>query len=99
MKLMKHITVTVLAISMLTGPLAALAADQGKSAKPKPYTLKTCVVSGDELGGMGAPYVFVHEGQEIKLCCKGCLKDFKKNAAKYVKKIEEAEAKAKKSKG
>jgi hypothetical protein len=97
MKLVKHITATVLAISILTGPLA-LAAEQEKPAKPKPYTLKTCIVSGDELGGMGAPYVFVHEGREIKLCCKGCLKDFKKDAAKYVKKIEEAEAKAKKNK-
>ncbi len=98
MKLINHLTTAVLAISLLTGPLAALAEEQAKSAKPKPYTLKTCVVSGDELGGMGKPYVFVHEGREIKLCCKGCLKDFKKDAAKYVKKIEEAEAKAKKSK-
>jgi YHS domain-containing protein len=45
---------------------------------------------------MGDAYVFVYEGREIKLCCKGCLKDFKKEPAKYVKKIEEAEAKAKK---
>ena len=42
-------------------------------------------------------YVFVHEGREIKLCCKSCLKDFKKDPAKYIKKIEAAEAKAKKA--
>ena len=35
-----------------------------------------------------------YEGREIKLCCKGCLDDFKKAPAKYVKKIETAEKKA-----
>ena len=40
----------------------------------------------------------VYEGREIKFCCKGCLKDFKKDPAKYIKMIEEAEAKAKKDK-
>ena len=39
------------------------------------------------------PYEFVHEGQTIKLCCKSCLKDFKKDTAKYLKEIDEAEKK------
>ena len=43
---------------------------------------------------MGDPYVFTHEGREIKLCCKGCLKDFNKDSAKFVKKIEKAETAA-----
>jgi YHS domain-containing protein len=47
---------------------------------------------------MGKPYVFEYKGREIKLCCKNCLKDFNENPAKYVKKIDEAESKAKKSK-
>ena len=64
-------------------------------SKPKPYILKTCPVSGDKLGEMGDPYVFEFEGREIKLCCKSCLKDFKKDSAKYIKKIEAAEAKEK----
>ncbi len=72
------------------------AADQ--KAKPKPYTLKTCPVSGDKLGEMGAPYVFVYEGREIKLCCKNCLKDFNKTPKKYLKQIDQAEAKAAKEK-
>src|SRR5215467_6993556 len=99
MKLVKHLTTTVLAISVLAGPFLALADDQPAEAKTKakPYTLKTCVISGDKLGEMGKPYVFEYKGREIKLCCKNCLKDFNQNPAKYVKKIEEAEAKAKKS--
>jgi len=81
--------------------LACQAADKYDSksdksaAKPKPYTLKTCPVSDEKLGDMGDPYVFTHEGREIKLCCKGCLKDFNKDSAKFVKKIEKAEKKAK----
>ena len=97
MKKLKNTVAVLLALSILGGPLAGLAADQGAQTKtkPKPYTLKTCVVSDEKLGEMGESYVFVHEGREIKLCCKGCLKDFKKDTAKFIKKIEEAETKAK----
>ena len=66
------------------------------AAKPIPYPLKTCPVSDEKLGGdMGAPYVFVYQGQEIKLCCSGCKKDFLKDPAKYLKKIKELAAKQK----
>ena len=33
-------------------------------------------------------------GHEIKFCCKSCLKDFNKDPKGYIKKIDEAEAKA-----
>jgi len=97
MKALKPFVAAILAVAFCTAPLAGLAADK-KTEKPKPYPLKTCVVSDEKLGDMGDAYVFVHEGREIKLCCKSCLKDFKKDPAKYIKKIEEAEAKAKKAK-
>jgi YHS domain-containing protein len=64
--------------------------------KPKPYTLKTCPVSDEKLGEMGKPFVFTYEGREIKLCCKDCQKEWKKSPEKFIKKIETAEAKAKK---
>jgi hypothetical protein len=95
MKALKHLITAVLAISFCTAPLAGLAADK-QTEKPKPYPLKTCIVTDEKLGEMGDAYVFVHEGREIKLCCKSCLKDFKKDPAKYIKKLEKAEAKAKK---
>lgn len=95
MKQLKNLTVAILATAVLAGPLTAFGADENAQTKPKPYTLKTCAVSGEKLDEMGKPYVFTHEGREIKLCCKDCLKDFKKDPAKYIKKIEAAEAKAK----
>ena len=59
----------------------------------KPYPLKTCVVSEEELGKMGEPFRLVYKGQEIKLCCKGCEKDFNKEPEKFLKKIAEAAGK------
>ncbi len=78
--------------------LASLAPLRAEDAAPKPadaYPLQTCVVSGEELGSMGEPYVVIHkeEGKpdrEIRLCCKGCLKKFSKDPAKYVAKLDEA---------
>lgn len=88
---------TALAAILLFSPVSAPRAEAGQpiaqaaeAAKPKikPYPLKTCVVSDDELGSMGKPVVFVYKGQEIKLCCKSCRKDFNKDPAKYLKKLE-----------
>jgi YHS domain-containing protein len=82
-------------LSLLAVMLAAVAlvtptsrAEEKKAAKP--YPLEKCIVSDEKLGEMGKPYVFTHEGQEIKLCCKSCLKDFNKEPAKYLKKLEDA---------
>jgi YHS domain-containing protein len=62
-------------------------------AKPKPYPFDTCLVDGMKLGSMGDPYVFVYQGQEIKLCCAGCKSKFLKDPKKYLKKIQEAKGK------
>jgi len=96
MKALRPLFTAMLVASFLL-PMSGLAADK-KAEKLKPYTLKTCVVSGEKLGEMGDPFVYAYEGREIKFCCKGCLKDFNKEPDKYIKMIEEAEAKAKQPK-
>jgi YHS domain-containing protein len=58
----------------------------------KPDLLTTCPVSGEKLGSMGKPYVFVYKGQEVKLCCPDCKADFDKDPQKYMKKIQDAAA-------
>jgi YHS domain-containing protein len=65
-------------------------ADTSTNAPAKPDKMATCPVSGEKLGEMGSPYVFVYQGQEVKLCCSGCKKDFDKDPAKYLKKIQDA---------
>lgn len=83
--------------AFLLAPITTWSAEiQNKAPKAKPYPLKICLVSGEKLDAMGKPYVFVHEGQEIKLCCKGCLPAFEKEPAKYIKKIDEAAKKIRK---
>lgn len=65
-----------------------------EAAAKNPYTLTTCLVSDEKLGGtMGTPYTFVYADKEVKLCCKSCLKDFNKEPAKYMKKMTQASAK------
>jgi YHS domain-containing protein len=95
MKTIKAVTAVGLALMFVVAPFAGCAAEK-KSEKAKAYPLDTCLVSGEKLGEMGKPFVFVHEGQEIKLCCKSCKKDFDKDPAKYLKKIQDAEAAKKK---
>ncbi len=97
---MRHLQQFALATALagvLVASLPAHAGEKKSAEKAKPYSLKTCVVSDEKLGEMGDPYVFTHGGREVKLCCKSCLKDFKKDPAKYMKKIEAAEKKDKKS--
>jgi|SRR6516162_265197 YHS domain-containing protein len=80
--------VTVMAVLSLT---ALVANAEDKKAPPTPDKLTTCPVSGDKLGEMDKPFVFEYKGREVKLCCKDCKKDFDKDPAKYMKKIEAAD--------
>jgi len=97
MKNSKLITGIILAAAFAIVPLGSRAdSTSSADAKAKPDMLKTCPVSGDKLGEMGDPYVFVYQGQEVKLCCPNCKKDFEKDPAKYLKKIQAAAAKSQK---
>lgn len=106
MNFIKSIFFALMLVGVLISPRAVWA-DNSKTAKPKPYTLTTCIVSGDKLGGdMGEPFVYIYKskkskndpGREIKFCCKSCLRDFNKDPDGYIKKIDAAEAKAKTTK-
>ena len=67
--------------------------DKKETVKKADYPLTTCVISGEKLGDHGKPYVFEHDGTEVQLCCKACLKDFKKDAEQHIKTIREAAGK------
>lgn len=89
---MKNLNILLAAAALVT--FTAVGAEEKPTAKARPYPLKTCVVSGEKFGGdMGDPYVFTYEGREVKLCCKSCLKDFNKEPAKYLKKMDAGEKK------
>ena len=81
----KHLVLIAIS-SALAGGCADKSVSSG-TAGVKPYPLTTCVVSGEKLGAMGDPVVFVHNGQEIKLCCKNCRADFDKDPGKFMAKL------------
>lgn len=62
---------------------------------PASYPLKKCVISDDPLGEMGNPVKVTYEDTDVYLCCKSCVKDFKKDPARYVKMVKDAAAKKK----
>ncbi len=43
---------------------------------------KVCPVSGETISGEGVKLTYL--GDEYVLCCKGCVKSFNKNPAKYI---------------
>jgi hypothetical protein len=92
---MKTLLTSLTAAALLTLPVLAPAAD--KKDAPKPYPLDKCLVSGEKIGADKdmKPHVFTVDGQEVKLCCKSCLKDFNKDKAKYMAQITEAQKKSK----
>ncbi len=64
------------------------AADTPAPAAPKPYPIDTCLVMGDKVGADAVAVVV--EGQEFKVCCKGCIKKIQKDPKGYLAKLEAA---------
>jgi hypothetical protein len=97
MKNMLKVGLAVAATVVSLGSTVVRADETVAKEKIKPYKLEKCIVSDEKLGEMGDPFVFNYKGQQIKLCCKNCKKDFDKDSVKFMKKYVEAE-KAKKEK-
>ncbi len=57
--------------------------------KAKPYTIDTCLVLGEKVD-KDSPSVVV-EGQEFRVCCKGCIKKIQADPKAYLAKLAEAE--------
>ena len=73
---------------LLAGFVVGCASTSTQEAKA--YPLQTCLVSDEKLDGHGEPFVFVHNGQQIKMCCEDCMAEFKKDPDKYLAKLQEA---------
>ncbi|HOX07133.1 MAG TPA: hypothetical protein PK280_12085 [Planctomycetota bacterium] len=68
---------------------AGLAADGDKPAgdgKGEPKAQTTCPVMG---GKINKAIFADHDGKRVYLCCKGCIAEFAKDPAKYIKKLED----------
>ena len=98
---MKRTLLVIPLLALLAGAPALLTscgtpgAEHSTQVAARPYPLNYCLVSGDKIGEMGDPVKTVYKGQEFKFCCKDCVKDFNKDPDKFMKKLAEAEQKAK----
>ncbi|MCW1883847.1 YHS domain-containing protein [Luteolibacter flavescens] len=102
MKATLILTVLALGLASCAAPVPAATTDAAPAsstakvakkkvaAKPKPYPLKTCLVTDDGLDDMDERVSTVYEGQTFEFCCKPCLKKFNKNPGKYVRALAKA---------
>ena len=62
------------------------------------YPLQSCIVSGEHLdAGQIVEYTYQEPGKPdrlVRFCCRKCLARFKADPAKYLRKLDEAAAKA-----
>ena len=79
---------------------SAVAAANSKSGAPAPaadtddYPLTTCVVTDEPLHD---PVVYTHRqtgkpDRTIRLCCEGCVEDFRGDPEKFLRKLDAAAA-------
>ena len=54
------------------------------------YPLDTCLISHEKLGSMGEAINYVYNNRLIRFCCKGCIRDFLKEPAKYLAELNKA---------
>lgn len=54
------------------------------------YALRTCPVTGSELGSMGDPIDKIHNNRLVRYCCAGCEKTFTEDPSKYIAKLDAA---------
>ena len=50
---------------------------------------EVCPVTGEPLGSMGTPIKVTVEGQEVFVCCEGCVDAVKESPDKYLSKLKQ----------
>jgi len=81
---MKRLIFTAASAATLLLASCASTTSGGMTSGTKPYTKDVCLVTGNKLGSMGTPVTLVHEGQEVKLCCRPCVAKFKADPPRYL---------------
>lgn len=70
-------------------PVQEEGARKGEKRVGDPYPFSTCPVTGEQLGGMGEPFVKLYDGREVRFCCDGCTEGFEKDKAGNFAKLDE----------
>lgn len=78
---MKKLMLFVMALALALPAVA-------EEAVGDPYPLDVCAVSGEPLGSMGDPIVYVKDGREVRFCCGGCEKKYDKSTETYSAEVD-----------
>lgn len=94
-----RVTVLLASLAAIATFAAPISTEPATAISTAAYPLTTCVVAGGKLGSMGKPvtYVYKRAGQPdrtVMFCCKGCIRKFEKEPAKYLAKLDAATAAA-----
>jgi hypothetical protein len=87
---------TLLALVAISTLLTSCASTGGSTSSNttstgvKPYPLKVCLITDNDLNSMGDEQTHVWNGQQLKFCCEACFTKFQKNPAKYLAKLPKA---------
>ena len=63
------------------------------AAQKASYPLEDCIISNEKIDDPSSsmePLDYVHGTRLVRFCCKGCVRSFEKNPAKYMATIDEA---------
>jgi len=91
---LKHTLVTTMVAFALMAMIAGCSKSDdgaGGTETVAAYPFDVCVVSGEKLGSMGEPIRIVYQSQEIKFCCKDCVKEFEASPEEFMVKIMSGE--------
>ncbi|RYD47013.1 MAG: hypothetical protein EOP85_06285 [Verrucomicrobiaceae bacterium] len=75
-------------IAILAPPFLLATGLHAAKEKTKPYPKDICIVTDNKLGSMGRVITKTHGNQEVKFCCKPCVKKFNKDPEKFLGKLE-----------
>lgn len=64
---------------------------QAKLTGVTPYPLDTCLVIDRKLDSTPKTYTRVHQGQEVKFCCKNCVIAFEAHPDPWMAKLKNAQ--------
>lgn len=79
---------------MSSGGHSTHAENASSESKMTAYPIDYCIVSGEKLGGMGDPVKYEYKDRTVYFCCKGCVKKFEAEPAKYLAVLDDAIASA-----
>jgi YHS domain-containing protein len=87
-EVVEEVEVPALATDGPTDDVTAAMAELSETDRAAALAQKICPVSGETLGGMGAPIKVTVKGRDVFLCCPNCREKLEANPDEYLAKLD-----------